>query len=78
MCCSNVAHVCLTSGAGLCRRQVNEIDQTRQFLPNVATGEFVTGPDHRKWATLPANFVRAAALQFPSSFLFGAMILGTG
>jgi hypothetical protein len=36
--------VCLPSGS------------CRMFHTAVATGEFVSGPDHRKWATLPPNF----------------------
>lgn len=38
------------------RKPNEETDQDRMFHTNVAAGEFVTGPDHRKWATLPPNF----------------------
>ena len=30
--------------------------QDRMFHTAVAQNEFVTGPDHRKWATLPPDF----------------------
>jgi hypothetical protein len=42
---------CLSSG-----RSHSSFCVPRMFHTAVAKGEFVTGPDHRKWATLPPNF----------------------
>ena len=59
------------------RTQAAEVDQSRLFQSNVAHGEVVSGPDHRKWSTLPPDFAASQVCRrFSSPFLwffFGAM-----